>query len=247
MTQRLEDARIVVTRAVGVQDRLAQQLAAEGAQVLSFPALEIVPLDASPPAGEFDCALFASPMAVRYGLPRIAGRLPETLFAPGEGTRTALAEAGAGDAIVPATGAGLEALLATLAPETLAGRRVLFVCGRPLNRRSRHALAARGAEVTPFAVYVRRAVTDPGPLADWIRVGGADVIMASSAAAVAAVAGLPGTGATGLDWIVSSGRVARAVERAGARTAAVAASAGAADMTAAAIRWWQSEGGRNGT
>ncbi len=245
MTKRLEGARIVVTLPAGTQDRLARQLVAEGARVLSFPALEIVPLVATPPAGKFDCALFASPAAVRHGLPQLAGRLPGKLFAPGEGTRAALAAAGAGDAFAPAAGAGLAVLLAGLAPETFAGRRLLFVCGRPLNRRSLRALAERGADVVPFAVYARRATADPRPLADGIRAGGADVIMASSTAAVAAVAGLPGTGAPGLGWIVSSTRVAQAVERSGARVVAVAASAGATDMSAAAIRWWQSEDGHD--
>lgn len=244
MAKRLEGARIVVTRPAGAQDRLARRLAGAGARVLSFPVLEIVPLDALPPAGEFDCALFASPAAVRHGLPRLAGRLPEKLFAPGEGTRAALAAAGVAGVSAPGSGAGLSALLAALVPDALAGQRLLFVCGRPLNRRSLRALAARGAEVTPFVSYARRAVADLQPLAELIRTGGADVIMASSTAAVAAMADLPGI--AGSVWIASSGRVARAAERAGGRIAAVAAGAGASDMTAAAIRWWQSEGGHDG-
>ncbi|MGH8271192.1 MAG: uroporphyrinogen-III synthase, partial [Gammaproteobacteria bacterium] len=100
--KRLEGARIVVTLPAGMQDRLALRLAAEGARVLSFPALDLVSVEsAEPPAGEFDCAFFVSPAAVRYGLPYLSKRLPLCLLAPGEGTRAALIAAGAGDALAP--------------------------------------------------------------------------------------------------------------------------------------------------
>lgn len=241
---RLEGAGIVVTRPEGAEDRLSRRLAAEGARVLAFPALEIAPLDTPIPDGAFDLALFTSPASVRHGWPRLAGRLPKRLLAPGSGTRATLVAAGAGTVRIPARGAGMAALLASLPRKTLAGKRLLLVCGEPLNRKSLDTLAGRGAEVTPWPVYARQPCENPHPLADWIHAGEADVIMASSIAAATALMKLSKSGVTGIGWIVSSPRVARAVAQAGAEVVATAQSAEAGNMSTAAIHWWQSEGKR---
>jgi uroporphyrinogen-III synthase len=239
MNRKLEGARIVVTRPEDGQERLARLLAAEGARVLAFPALEIVPLAAAGPAGVFDAALFTSPAAARLGTPKL-GTLPSEVLAPGQGTQTALAEAGVKGVLAPQAGAGIAALLAGLSAKRLAGKRLLYVCGEPANRTSLLALEAAGAKITLFAVYARRAAGKPEPLAGWIRHGEADVIMASSVAAVEALLALPKTGVDRIGWIASSARVAGAIAQAGAKTAATGASAEAEDMLSAAIQWWQS-------
>lgn len=240
MTARLEAARIVLTRPAAPDDELGGRLATEGAQVLRFPALLVEPLAAPLPPGEFDAAVFTSPASVRHGLARIASALPPLLAATGEGTARRLAAAGVRRVLVPESGAGLAALVGSGAAAQFAGRRVLLVCGRPVNRRSLDLLASHAAEAAAFPVYRRRPNREPEPLAGWLRSGGADAIMASSAAAVAALTDLPGIAWREVSWIVSSRRVAQAVERSGGRTAAVAASADDDDLVAAAIRWWQS-------
>ncbi|MGH8273546.1 MAG: uroporphyrinogen-III synthase [Gammaproteobacteria bacterium] len=240
----LEGVGIVVTRPDDAEDRLSRRLASEGARVLFFPALEIVPLDPPASDGPFDAALFTSPAAVHHGWPRLVGRFPERLLAPGSGTRAALLAAGASTVRIPARGAGMAALLQSLPADFLAGNHLLVVCGEPLNRKSLDVLAERGAEVTPWPVYARRPCENPHPLSDWIHAGEADVIMASSSAAVTALMKLPKSGVTGIGWIVSSPRVARAAAQAGAEVVATAQSAEARDLSVAAIHWWQSEGKR---
>ncbi len=241
MPRRLEGAGIVVTRPAGADDRLARLLAAGGARVLAFPAFSVAPLESPMPAGAFAAALFTSPAAVRFGWPRLTGVRPKLLLAPGGGTRASLAAAGATGIQMPARGAGLDALLDALPADLLAGKRLLLVCGEPLNRASLRKLAARGAEVAPFPVYARRATRNPQPLTAWIRDGEADAIMASSVAAIEALHELLGDNAGRLDWIVSSRRVADAAQRRGTKPLFLAASAGADDMAAAAADWWQAK------
>lgn len=236
----LAGARLVLTRPREWADALARSLRAAGAETLGFPALAVEPTTTPAPTGPFDLAIFVSPAAVRHGLPRTGRVLPARVSAPGPGTARRLATAGVSGVVAPARGAGLAALLAEPGLGPLRGRRVLLVCGRPLNRRSVAQLRARGAEVAVFSAYSREPATAPEPLAGWLRRGEADAIMASSAAAVAALGALPGIDWLGTDWIVSSRRVASAVEAVHGRVAATAAGADAAAMTAAAASWWRS-------
>lgn len=235
----LAGARLVLTRPAGGGDGLAARLAAAGAETLRFPALRLVPSAPRPPAGRFDLAVFVSPAAVRFGLPRLARALPAVVAAPGRGTAAALAAAGIAPVVTPDRGTGLAALLDGGALGRLAGRRLLLVCGRPVNRRSARLLRAQGAAVVPFAAYARRGAEAPEPLAGWLRAGRADAIMASSTAAVAALGALPGIDWQRVVWIVSSPRVAAAARAAGGRIGAVAEGAGDAEMAAAAEAWWR--------
>jgi|GEM_PF-1596339 len=240
MTAALAGARLVLTRPRDRADALARELQAAGAETLHFPALSVEPTGEAAPAGPFDLAIFVSPAAVRHGLGRVGRILPRRVAAPGPGTARRLAEAGVPGAVSPARGAGLAALFDAPAFGSVAGRRVLLVCGRPVNRRSVAALRARGATVTVFTAYARAPVAAAEPLAGWLRRGEADAIMASSAAAVSALGALAGIDWADTAWIVSSDRVARAVEAAGGRVAVRAAGADADAMTAAAAEWWQS-------
>ncbi len=220
---------------------------AEGAEVLEFPAQEVVATDEVPPPGPFDLAIFTSPAAVELGHERLEGSLPACLAAPGQGTARRLREAGLGTAISPSAGAGLVALLDE--PELtqrLAEQRVLVVGGRPFKSHSLELLAAHGAHAVGFCAYERLPVQDPEPLAGWFarRVGGA--IMVSSASAVQALTALQGIAWDDAVWIVSSARVAAAVGAGGGRVGAVAASAETGDMVRAAIEWHSARGGKGG-
>lgn len=238
MARRLEGAGLVLTRPAAPDDELAARLRAEGARALSFPAQQLEAVPGPPPAGEYDVALFTSPAAVRFGLARLAAALPPLLAATGEGTARRLAAAGVRRVLQPEAGAGVAALLAGVGGRLLAGRRVLVVCGRPVRRRSLVLLRACCAELQVFAAYRRRPVTEPEPLSGWLRSGKADAIMASSTAAVRALTALPGIEWGEITWIVSSERVAQAVQRSARVSAVTAASAQDADLIAAAIGWW---------
>ncbi len=234
----LARARFVVTRPSAESGGLAEALRDEGADVLEFPAQELAATADEPPAGPFDLAIFTSPAAVVFGRGRLQGNLPACLAAPGQGTARRLREAGLGSAIAPGSGAGLAALLD--GPELagrLSGQRVLVVAGRPLKRHSLEQLEARGARPAGFCAYERRPARDPEPLAGWLARREADAIMVSSVSAVQALMALPDMAWGDIVWIVSSARVAAAVEARGARVGAVAASAETADMVRAAVAW----------
>ncbi|MGH7057133.1 MAG: uroporphyrinogen-III synthase [Acetobacteraceae bacterium] len=232
-----------MTRPAAADDGLAPRLAAAGAEVLRFPAQVIEPLPDPAPPGDFDIAIFTSPTAVVHGFHRIVDHLPRRLAAVGLGTTRRLEAAGAEYVLSPREGTGLLALLREPELQELAGRRVLLVGGRPLNRRSVLTLTRDGAKVMSWLVYERRPVRRAEPLVEWIRSREVNAIIVSSATAVAALAALPGVDFGAVAWICSSPRVAAAVERGGGRPAAVADSADDAELAAAAIRWWQPERG----
>lgn len=242
---RLRGARIVLTRPERDCAPLARALRRAGAHPLFFPALVLRASEDEPPAGPFELAIFSSPAAVRFGLERVRDRMPNAVAAPGEGTAERLRSLGVGPAIMPPQGAGLAALLEAPALRSLAeGARVLLVCGRPLNRGSIARLRAAGARPEAFCAYERQGAAAPGPLAGWLHGGGADAIMVSSVAAVEALAALAkreGFDWHGIDWIVSSPRVAEAVAAHGGHVGAVAASAQARALAAATSEWWRSK------
>lgn len=241
----LHGARIILTRPERDDAELAGLLTQEGAQTLSFPALVVQGHDEPVPDGPFDLAVFTSPAAVHFGLKRVRDRLPGHVAAPGRGTAERLREAGIGPVTAPSRGAGLAALLESpaLGPR-LSGLRVLLVCGRPLNRISLERLVSYGAEPVAFCVYERSGVTEPAPLEDWLRRDAADAIMVSSVAAVETLVALGERARldwSGIDWIASSPRVAAAVKAGAGRVGAVAESADARALAAAASQWWSSK------
>lgn len=242
----LDGARIILTRPAGDNDTLAEALQAGGAHPLFFPALAVQASRDAAPAGPFDLAIFTSPAAVRFGLERVHSVLPARVAAPGQGTADCLLAADVGTVIAPRHGAGLSALLDTsVLRERIRGARVLLVCGRPPNRRTVHRLEVGGARPTTFCAYRRQGAADAGPLAEWLRRGAADAIMVSSVAAVEALAALrerDGLDWSAIAWIVSSPRVAAAVKAHAGRVGAVAVSANARALVAAASEWWSAGG-----
>lgn len=241
MRRALEGAGIVVTRPGGVHDKLATLLAADGARVLPFPALRITPIEAVAPTGPFDAVLFTSPAAVCHGAARFDAALPSLRLAPGQGTREALANVGIENVFAPRQGAGLATLLAELPGTKLADKRLLVVCGEPVNRASIAALREHGAKPVVLAVYRREPVREVQPLDKWLASDAVDVIMASSTAVVKAMGTLANIDLRERSWIASSARVAGAIRANGGRIAAMAASAEAHNMRAAARAWWRQQ------
>lgn len=165
----LKGKRIVITRPRAQADSLAAELSARGAQVILFPAIEIVPADPGPldgalsRAANFAWIAFTSANAVSAVLDRAAAlriALPPSvrLAAVGRGTAQALADRGLRAAFVPTefTGAALGREL----PD-VSGQRVLLPIARDARDDAAVALERRGAVVSRVVAYeTRRAALD---------------------------------------------------------------------------------------
>ncbi len=159
---------VLVTRPVRQAAPFAGRLAALGAAPIVFPAIAILPPDATAPlraafaalAG-YDAAVFVSANAVEHGLPS-PGTWPQRLpaYAPGPGTAEALAAAGIADVRMPTTSYDSEGLLALPELQAMAGRRVLVLRGEGGRELLAETLRARGATVDCVACYRRACPTD---------------------------------------------------------------------------------------
>ena len=201
-SQRLDGRRVVVTRAQGADDGLADRLRGLGAEVVHFPAIAI-----GPPASwdDLDRALrdlrsfawvaFASANAVDWTVRRLAdlGIPVAALAAPrlaavGPATAGALRGAVRAPDLVPADARG-SALAAALAPE-VRGLRVLVPRAEEGRPELTEGLAAAGAEVTAPVAY-RTLPVGPGALqglGDLLEQGSVDAVVFASPSAVRAVA-----------------------------------------------------------
>jgi uroporphyrinogen III methyltransferase/synthase len=158
--------RIVVTRAREQASALAERVQAEGAEVLEFPAIEIVPPESWEPLdaalrriGEYGWIIFTSANGVRFFWERLraAGRDARSLTrarvaAIGPATAEALRGHGLEPDVVPPEFKA-EGLLAALADEPMAGVQVLL----PRAATARDVLPAtleqRGATVHVVPAY----------------------------------------------------------------------------------------------
>jgi uroporphyrinogen III methyltransferase/synthase len=204
--------RVLVTRAQAQASALSERLAALGAEPIELPTIRILPpadegpLDAAlARLGEYDWVIFTSANGVAHAFARLAAQGRDArafagcrLAAIGPATAAALAERGLRADRVAAE-AVAEGLLATLAGEELAGRRVLL----PQAEQAREALAAgltaRGAVVEVVAAY--RTVpeaADPAALA-LVRAGQIDVVTLTSASAARHLAAALGGELGGLE------------------------------------------------
>ena len=166
--------RVIVTRARGQVEPLAQRLEELGLEVVRCPLIELEPIgpDDVDVAG-YDWVVVTSPFAARELLRRARGQLPQ-VAAIGPGTAAALAEGGVAPALVPAVSTQ-EGLLAEL-PRP-AGR-VLFAGAE----RARPLLADElGADVVPL---YRTTALRPEPPPD------GDLVVLASASAAEAFAAL---------------------------------------------------------
>lgn len=166
---------VLVTRPAAQSAGLVARLQDQGADVVLFPALAILPTS-RPDAlkavlaglGGYDLAIFISPSAAEWGLAE-AGPWPAGLqvAAVGQGTARALAARGISPALVPETGADSEHLLALPQLADVAGRRILILRGEGGREQLAEYLRARGARVDYAECYRRGCPeADPAPLLD---------------------------------------------------------------------------------
>jgi uroporphyrinogen-III synthase len=143
--------RVLVTRPQADAERTARALAARGHEAVLAPVLRIVRTDEQPPSAAFDAIILTSANAVPAlaSLGASAEGLP--VFAVGERTAVAAAEAGCRD-VRPASGdaASLTRLvLQTASP----GAKLLHVAGLDRKPEPQATLSAVGFDVVVWAAY----------------------------------------------------------------------------------------------
>lgn len=259
MTAALRGAGVLVTRPAHQAAALAARIRELGGDPVLSPALLIEPLsdrlarDLTPAKlSTFDLAIFVSPNAARIALAHLgkSGGLPQTLrvAAVGPGTAAELADADAGagiggpdGVITPSQGFDSEALLAALAPDQIAGRRIVIIRGEGGREFLGQALEARGARVEYIECYrrIRPSGTLDALLPRW-RSGGIGASIVTSAEIVENLYAMAGE--AGSPWVrrtpmfVPHPRVAAAAYRLGTRLVMVGGAGDAA--LASALETW---------
>jgi len=191
--------RIVVTRAHEQAGELARRLEDEGAEVVVFPTIAIVPppdaaaLDAAVRrAAGYDWIVFTSVNGVRVFFDRLAALggdvrelAPVRIAAIGPGTVSALESRLLRPAVVAAEFRA-EGVLAALATEDLRGRRVLLPRAAGARSVLPAELSARGAQVEEVVAYraVPPPAADPGPLRKALEAGDIDAVTFTSSSTV---------------------------------------------------------------
>ncbi len=221
--------KVLVTRAEEDCAPLEELLRARGFEPVRLPCIAIEELAFELPHDP-DFVVVASPHAAR----RLRGDFPRARFAAvGSATAAALGRA---DVLVPAAGAGADALLEMLAP-LVRGKTVLLPRAEEGNPALPAQLEAAGARVIAVALYRTVAATraDPAVLA-LLRAGAIDAVAFASGSAAHGFVALAGAAAA--PRVACMGRVcAEEAQRAGLRVDAVADGGLAAlcDAVAAAL------------
>ena len=249
----LEGVTVLVTRPEPKAGELAAELREAGAGVLSYPAIEIQPVD--PPGlgatlaavGEADWLIFVSPNAAEHGLAalRAANRVPAKwpdVAAVGAGTARVLAEGGVPDALTPREGTDSEALLSEPPLQAVAGKRIIIFRGQGGRELLADTLRERGATVDYAECYRRVPPSvDPAPIQRALARGEAHVAVITSVNGLENL--LERLGADklrALPVVTVSARVADALRRAGFRhEAVVAPSPSTRGLALGVIGWHQ--------
>ncbi|SDI66525.1 uroporphyrinogen-III synthase [Propionivibrio dicarboxylicus] len=188
----LRGRRVLVTRPAAQSAALAGMIAALGGEAVCFPLLDIGPIDVATEGADdkhvlasYDFAVFISPNAVDYGLPRVLGDgwpAATRAVAIGPSTVAALAAHGIGPVLAPSGRFDSEAVLALpeFSAAAVAGRRVLILRGNGGRELLAETLRARGATVDCLSCYRRSAPADMSPLVALLRNGGVDAVTLSS-------------------------------------------------------------------
>ena len=190
----LRGRRILVTRPAAQSAALADMIAARGGEAVCVPLLEIGPIDAAVDGADgkvvlasYDFAVFISPNAVEYGLPRVLGDgcgwpAATRAVAIGPSTVTALATHGIGPVLAPSDRFDSEAVLALpeFSEAAVAGRRFLILRGNGGRELLAETLRARGATVDCLSCYRRSAPADMSLLVRLLRADGLDAVTLSS-------------------------------------------------------------------
>ncbi|MCX9154587.1 uroporphyrinogen-III synthase [Niveibacterium sp. 24ML] len=163
---------IAVTRPLLQAQGLAAAIRQQGGEVFALPLLEIAALEDragfAPLAAELDAyelVFFVSANAVAYGLDGLrafrAWPPGPAVATVGPGSEAALRAAGFATVIAPPEQFDSEGVLALpqFAPDAIAGKRVLILRGDGGRELLSDALSARGARVSAFTCYRRRAAT----------------------------------------------------------------------------------------
>jgi uroporphyrinogen-III synthase len=255
---RLSGLGVLVTRPEQQAAALCDMLAAEGAEAVRLPAIDIIPagdqrklvrLESGPP---FDFLIFTSANAVRFGHAAIPPGCGAKIAAIGPATARALAQSGHPVALTPGADFDSESLLRSPELEHLDGRRALIIKGEGGRELLQAELARRGAEVVTAEVYRRaRTVHDPGRLASIaarLRAGEIHIVTATSTEIGETLLAMPQPALRRefgrVHWLVPGARVAAALRKRGLEAPVVQAdSAEDQDLLAAIIRWRSSVSG----
>lgn len=192
--QPLRGRTIVVTRPAAQADAMVAAIEAAGGSALRFPLLAIAPVEDTAPVEAvaarldgYDFACFVSPNAVEHALAVVLrGRAwPAAVRAVtvGVSSEKALARHGIANVIAPRERFDSEALLSLpeLAPENVAGRRVVIFRGDGGRELLGDTLVARGAMVDYVTCYHRtRPPLDVALLLARARAGTLDAITLTS-------------------------------------------------------------------
>ncbi|MDR0674048.1 MAG: uroporphyrinogen-III synthase [Zoogloeaceae bacterium] len=175
----LKGQTIVITRPRAQAGTLSAGIHALGGAVFLFPLLEISPWpddallrDAALRLADYHFAVFVSPNAARYALPRLCavGAWPETTraVAVGEGTARNLRSAGLEDCLYPRSRADSEALLdlPELSESAVRDKNIVIFRGNDGRELLAQTLATRGARVDFVPVYRRERAK-----AEWAEFG----------------------------------------------------------------------------
>ena len=194
--RRLAGVRVLVTRPRYAARRLADALAAEGADAVCVPAMEIAPVDDTRSAArlceqlaDVSVSVFTSVNAVdgffRLMASGASDRLPPVVLGVGRATAEALRVRGVTGVRTPSGGFDSEGLLACpeLDSGQVAGRLVAIVKGEGGRDLLARELDRRGAGVIEANVYRRRAPERLADRLDDVR-GTIDVVTATSAEAL---------------------------------------------------------------
>ena len=194
--------RIVVTRAREQASALAERLQAEGAEVLEFPAIEIVPPESWEPldaavgrVGDYRWIIFTSANGVRFFWERLhaAGRDVRDLFgmtvcAIGPATAAGLQSLGVRADIVPAefkAEALVEAIGTAAGADGLRGSRVLLARAVEARDVLPEELKRRGALVDVVPAYrTVKSAPDAEVLRDMLREGKIHAVTFTSSSTV---------------------------------------------------------------
>ncbi len=167
MANLLQGAGIAITRPVAQAQKLSNLILVEGGIPISFPLIDIVPLDDYRQCDDTiaelvscDWAIFISSNAVQNGMSRVLQRfqpLPTQLkfAAIGPATASELTQMGAVKVLIPENRYDSESLLSLPEMQNIQGQRVMIFRGVGGREILADTLTARGAKVT-FAECYRR-------------------------------------------------------------------------------------------
>lgn len=193
MNKPLQGRRILVTRPAAQSAALASLIAEQGGQAICFPLIDILPVDDWLPLedavarlDQFALAIFISPNAVGFSLPRLLARRgwPAGLLAAaiGPGTVNRLADFAIKDVVVPRGRYDSEALLALppMQAGCVAGKKVLILRGNGGRDLLAETLRARGATVECVTCYRREPPSGGAVVMSLLRNKGLDALTLSS-------------------------------------------------------------------